>query len=214
MSGKDNRILGTNTAASGATFTAIVRLFDQDRFDSIDTVDTKQTKIDALHAIRAAAIIDDRVPAATRAFACLGRLRRSGVSNWDDRSDLTVSVTIPIITVSVVAAFLDNAQAGCVGRMQISLHLIRLGRSADPAIQIDHLGARFSRDPFDFVDKSLSRIGTTQIDAIDFSIWLLALIDHPLLVIFSRLGIVVFIFFVLLFIVPFQQGLALLSAHV
>ena len=66
--GEHDRVLGTNAATGRAPLSAVVRLFDQDRVRGVQAVDAEETKIDALHAIRAAVEIDDRVPTSPGRF--------------------------------------------------------------------------------------------------------------------------------------------------
>ena len=61
---KHNRLLGAHSAARGTALAAIVLVLDQNALDAIDAVDAEQAEVDALQAIGAAAVIDDRVPAA------------------------------------------------------------------------------------------------------------------------------------------------------
>ena len=60
---KHNRVFRTHAAARGATFATVVWLLDENRVNAINAVDAEQTKIDALHTVRTATVIDDRVPA-------------------------------------------------------------------------------------------------------------------------------------------------------
>src|SRR4029453_3342262 len=63
-----DRILGADAAAGRAAFAAVIGLLAQDRFNLIDSIDSKQAEVDALHAVRAAAVVDHRVPAAAGFF--------------------------------------------------------------------------------------------------------------------------------------------------
>ena len=67
----DDGVLGANAAASRAAFAAVVGLLDQNRLDAVDTIDTEQAEVDALHAVGAAAEVDDRVPSSRRLFVDL-----------------------------------------------------------------------------------------------------------------------------------------------
>src|SRR5262249_5957319 len=75
--GEHDRMFGTDPAARGATFLAVVLVVDQDAGVLIDAVDAEQAEIDALHAVRAPAIVDHGVPAASRRLQeGVGRKRR------------------------------------------------------------------------------------------------------------------------------------------
>ena len=76
---KDDRILGANAAAGRAALAAIVRLFHEDRFGTIDAIHAEQAEVDALHAVGATAVIDHRIPAASRFFIDTKRGRVWGV---------------------------------------------------------------------------------------------------------------------------------------
>src|SRR5262249_7927050 len=68
--GKHDRVLGADAAARRAAALAVVLVLDHDPIERIHAVDAKQAKVDALHAIGAAAVVDDRIPAA------IGRLEQ------------------------------------------------------------------------------------------------------------------------------------------
>src|SRR6202020_2121199 len=63
---EDDRMLGTNPAARGAALLARVLTLDEDPLLIVEAVDAEQAEIDAFHAIRAAAVVDHRIPAPAR----------------------------------------------------------------------------------------------------------------------------------------------------
>src|SRR5207253_1297947 len=63
---KHDRMLGTDPAARRTAAFAIVLVFHGDALEAVHAVDAEQAEIDALHAIGAATVIDDRVPTAIR----------------------------------------------------------------------------------------------------------------------------------------------------
>jgi hypothetical protein len=77
VAGKDDRVLGTDAAARRAALLAVVLLFDEDAVERIDAVHAEQAEVDALHAVRAAAVVDNGIPAA---LDRLGSARRSPVA--------------------------------------------------------------------------------------------------------------------------------------
>src|SRR5438128_207472 len=70
-------MLGADAAAGGAATLAVVLVFHRDAFDLINAVDAEQTEVEALHAVGATAVIDDRIPAALGgSYQILGREAR------------------------------------------------------------------------------------------------------------------------------------------
>jgi hypothetical protein len=65
---ENDRVLGAHAAARGASLAAVVRLLHENRLGVIDAIYPEQAEIDALHAVRAAAEIDHRIPAAAGVF--------------------------------------------------------------------------------------------------------------------------------------------------
>ncbi|MCA9210696.1 MAG: hypothetical protein KDA55_20195, partial [Planctomycetales bacterium] len=63
---EDNRILRADPTASRTTFATIVRLLNQNGFLAVDSRYAEQTKVDSLHAIRAAAEVNHRIPTSPR----------------------------------------------------------------------------------------------------------------------------------------------------
>ena len=65
VAGKNDGVFRADATAGGATFFAVVLFLDENSIQIVDAVHAEQTKIDALHAIGAAAVVDDRIPTAT-----------------------------------------------------------------------------------------------------------------------------------------------------
>ncbi len=61
--GEDDRLLRADAAARRAALLALVLVLDHDPFERIDAVDAEQAEVEALHAVRAAAVVDHRIPA-------------------------------------------------------------------------------------------------------------------------------------------------------
>ena len=68
---KNNGIGRTDATAGRTAFLAVVLLLHQNPIKSIHPVDAKQTEVDALHAVRAAAVINHRIPASIRLLDAL-----------------------------------------------------------------------------------------------------------------------------------------------
>src|SRR5690242_2316434 len=79
---KYDGVFWADAAAGRAALAAVIRLLDEDRFDSIDAIDPEEAEVDALHAVGAAAIVDDGVPAAGR-FVGSGNPEGSGLGIGD-----------------------------------------------------------------------------------------------------------------------------------
>ena len=63
--GERDGLLGTDATARGATAFASVLILDDQAIQTVNAVDAEQAEIQALHAIRAAAVINHRIPATT-----------------------------------------------------------------------------------------------------------------------------------------------------
>src|SRR5262249_41785705 len=69
-------VLGTDPAARGAAALAVALVLDQDAVERVHAIDAEQAEVDALHAIGAAAVVDDRIPAAIGGLQQLLRIKR------------------------------------------------------------------------------------------------------------------------------------------
>src|SRR5262249_20146603 len=76
--GEHDGVFRTDPRTGRTAALAVVLVLDVDALGLVDAVDAEQAEIEALHAIRTAAVIDDRVPSATRLLQQLlrGELRR------------------------------------------------------------------------------------------------------------------------------------------
>ncbi len=149
---KDDRVFRANPAAGRATLAAVIGLLDQDRVQAVDAVHAEQAEVDALHAIRAAAVIDHRIPPPGRSLfdanrSLYERCIRAGravlcgrLSEWTGPEA-------------------ESHRGGCCGRHGIR-RCRRFGcRTAVPAEQIDGLDSRLASDPPDLVEIHASRGG-------------------------------------------------------
>src|SRR5262249_23325837 len=75
--GEYDRVLRANSAARGTALFAAVLVLDQNAVLLVHAVDAEQAKVDALHAIGAAAVVDNGIPAPLRLRKEFRRLRLS-----------------------------------------------------------------------------------------------------------------------------------------
>ena len=75
---------GQTRLHAGQPRLAVVLVLDQDAVQLVHAVDAEQAEVDALHAVGAAAVVDDRIPAALRLLQQL--LRRESSASAAGRS--------------------------------------------------------------------------------------------------------------------------------
>ena len=78
--GEHDRLLGTDPAARRTALLAVVLVLDEDAVQLVHAVDAEQAEVDALHAIRAAAVVDHRIPAPLRLLAAAAPGRSCGAA--------------------------------------------------------------------------------------------------------------------------------------
>ena len=197
---EDDGVLGTNAAARGATLAAVIRLLDQNCFHLVHAVDAEQAKVDALHAVGAAGVVDDRIPAA-RSLLLDSKWFRLGLGFGDHER-------------RPAGGFAQEWQRSVIRRRNKPSRLVEGGQPGHSQTGKPHERQRvLAGDPLHFVDIDLGLFVNPKVQAVDAAVGEIPRVDDTFFGIAIRGRFLFRIFVLLVVFIGLDQRQPFLAAN-